>query len=83
MQSGGKALSLLPAKLNDRCAESFQLLGIDAANRAQVGERAWFGHDDIVQNRVAEDEKRGKPRLGGLLFSPVAELRVEGLLVRG
>ena len=36
-QSGGKALFLLPAKLNDSGAEAFQFLRIDAADRAKVG----------------------------------------------
>ena len=58
-QSGGKALFLLPAKLNDSGAEAFQFFGIDAADRAKVAEGAWFSYDDITQNRVAEDEERG------------------------
>jgi len=48
MQSGGKAQSLLSAELNDSSAEAFQFLGIDAADRAKVGEGTRFGHDDIV-----------------------------------
>ena len=58
-QSGGKALCLLSAKLNDSGSEAFQFLSIDATDRAKVAEGTRFGYDDITQNRVAEDEERG------------------------
>ena len=47
-QSGGKALFLPSAKLDHGGAEAFQLLRIDAADRAKVGERARLGYDDIA-----------------------------------
>ena len=49
----------------------------------KVGEGAWFGERDIAESGVREDKEAGETGLGGLLFAPVAEFVVEGLLRSG
>jgi hypothetical protein len=69
--------SLPSAELENSGAEAVELVGAQAADPAEIGERCGRSKHNVAENRVAEDEEGGKACGVGLLLAPGAQPNVE------
>src|SRR6202022_2727485 len=65
------------AESNDGGSVAVGLFGAYAGDGLELGEASGAGEDDVMEDRVGEDDEGGFAGLGGFGFAPLAETAFE------